>query len=80
MNTHDRPVHPSERHAAAVRNSLRWAQDAADRSDYVDALGWINVLESIGEQIPAAYQAKRRAWYGQMIATSGDSAAARYTG
>ena len=54
-----------ERHTVAVKNSFRLAQESADRGDYVDALGWINVLEAIGEQIPADVEARRRAWHGQ---------------
>jgi hypothetical protein len=46
----------------AVRRSLGWAQESADRGDYADALGWIDVLEAIGEQLPASYQTRRQAW------------------
>ena len=58
------PTDRSERHLAAVRRSLGWAQESADRGDYADALGWMGVLEAIGEQLPPDYQAKRRAWAG----------------
>jgi hypothetical protein len=51
-----------------VRSSLRWAQESADRGDYADALGWIRVLEAIGEPIPPAYQAKRRVWDDELVA------------
>ena len=53
---------PLERHGAAVRNSLGWAQESADRGDYVDALLWLHVIEATGEQIPPAYSAKRLLW------------------
>lgn len=53
---------PSDRHLAAVRRSLGWAQESAERGDYVNALGWIRMLEAIGEQLPPEYQAKHRAW------------------
>jgi len=62
------PANPLERHLAAVRRSLRWAQESADRGDYADALGWIGVLEAIGEQLPPGYQAKRQAWGDQLVA------------
>lgn len=52
----------ADRHLRAVRGSLGWAQESADRGNYADALGWISVLEAIGERIPARYQTKRRAW------------------
>ena len=63
---------PSERHRAAVRSSLRWAQESADRGDYADALGWIRVLEAIGAPIPPAYQAKRRVWDDELVANCAD--------
>jgi len=52
----------SERHNAAVKRSLQWAQESADRGDYADAIGWISVLETIGERIPPSYLAKSRSW------------------
>jgi hypothetical protein len=59
---------PSERHLTAVRRSLGWAQESADRGDYADALGWIRMLEAIGEQLPREYQAKGRAWHAELAA------------
>jgi hypothetical protein len=56
----------AEQHAAAVRMSLGWAQESADRGDYADALGWIGVLDAIGERIPPSYEAKRRSWDGEL--------------
>jgi len=58
---------PSERHRAAVGNSLGWAQESADHGDYARALGWIGVLEAIGEQIPPGYEAKRRVWLNEIV-------------
>ncbi len=52
----------ADRHLVAVASSLGWAQESADRGDYADALGWIVVLEAIGEEIPDGYQTKREAW------------------
>jgi hypothetical protein len=62
------PTDRSDPHLAAVRRSLGRAQESADRGDYADALGWIRVLEAIGEQIPPGYHAKRRAWDAQLAA------------
>ena len=50
------------RHLAAVARSLRWADDAAERRDYHDALGWLQAVEAAGEELPDAYQARRNAW------------------
>jgi hypothetical protein len=57
----------SDRHDAAVRRSLGWAQESADRGDYRNALAWIRTLEAIGEELAPAYQAKRQAW-GSLLA------------
>ena len=59
---------PAERHSAAVRRSLGWAQESADRGDHGDALAWIQMLEAVGEQLSPAYQAKRQAWGDQLVA------------
>jgi hypothetical protein len=61
-------VLPAERHRAAVRRSLGWAQESADRADHGDALAWIRMLEAIGEQLSLGYQAKRQAWGDQLVA------------
>lgn len=50
------------RHAQAVLRSLRFADDAAARGDYRDALGWVDTVEHIGDTLPAEYEAKRRTW------------------
>jgi hypothetical protein len=63
-------VQPSDRHGVAVKNSLGWAQDCADLGDYIHALGWIRVLEAIGEEIPAAYQTKRQLWNDRLVAAN----------
>jgi hypothetical protein len=65
-NSAEFPVDRDERHAAAVRMSLGWAQESADRGDFAEALGWIGVLDAIGERIPPSYEAKRRSWDGQL--------------
>ena len=62
------PANALERHRTAVRRSLGWAQESADRGDYADALGWIRVLEAIGEQLPPGYEGKCRAWGDQLVA------------
>jgi hypothetical protein len=50
------------RHLAAVARSLRWADEAAERGEYRDALGWLQAVEAAGEKLSDAYQARRNAW------------------
>jgi hypothetical protein len=51
------------RHAAAVTNTLTWAEESATRGRYADALAWLGVLDVIGEQLPGDLrnQARRMA-------------------
>jgi len=55
-------VSSDERHSAATANTLRWADEAAEREDYEAALGWLSVVEAIGETLPGPYRAKRAMW------------------
>lgn len=55
-------------HESAVTRTLREADTAATNGDFATALSWLGVLEAIGERLPAAYHAKRRAW-SSMLAT-----------
>ncbi len=67
----------ADRERAAVTRSLSWAQERADRGEYLDALGWIAVVEQMGAELPAAFQVKRRTW-GEALAAAterGDVAA-----
>jgi hypothetical protein len=50
---------PEMRHRAAVARSLGWADDAAARDDYTDALSWLSTIEAVGDQL-ARYHAKRQ--------------------
>jgi hypothetical protein len=52
----------TDRHRAAVASTLRWAQEAADRGDYADALEWVRTIEAIGDQLPPSYRTHRQAW------------------
>ena len=52
----------SDRHLAAVTRSLGWAVESAARGDYADALGWLRVIEAIGDEVSHEYEAKRREW------------------
>jgi hypothetical protein len=55
-------VSARDRHLAAVARSFAWAEEAAKRGDYTDALSWVQVVEAIGDVIPIEYQTKRQAW------------------
>lgn len=50
------------KHAAIIARTLRWADEAAARRDYVEALRWIETLRSVGEPLPKHYETKRRDW------------------
>ena len=50
------------KHAAIIARTLRWADEAAARCDYLEALRWIETVRSVGETLPEDYEAKRRAW------------------
>jgi hypothetical protein len=64
MSTYQRAAlgRDRDRHLAAVARSLGWAQESAARGDYADALGWVQMVEAIGDLIPEEYEIKRRAW------------------
>jgi hypothetical protein len=49
-------------HAAIIGRTLRWADEAAGRRDYVEALRWVETVRSLGEALPEHYEAKRRRW------------------
>jgi hypothetical protein len=49
-------------HAAAVARSLGWADEAAERADWADALGWIDVVEACGDALSDEFRAKRDRW------------------
>jgi hypothetical protein len=55
-------VSAHDRHLAAVARTFGWAEEAAARGDYADALSWVQVVQAIGDLIPMEYQTKRRAW------------------
>lgn len=52
----------SERHAAAVRQSVAWAEDAAREGDYAGALAWLATVEAVGGELSGALAARRRGW------------------
>ena len=58
------------KHAAIIARTLRWADEAAARLDYVEALRWVETVRSLGEALPEHYEAKRRVWC-QLASASG---------
>ena len=53
------------KHRAAVASTLNWADEAAERGDHVDAIGWLDALEAIGEKLPKSYEIRRSSWTAQ---------------
>ena len=51
-----------QHHNAAVARTLAWANEAAARHEYADALSWLAVLDAIGDPLPAGYATKQAAW------------------
>jgi hypothetical protein len=50
------------RHAAILARTLRWADDAAARHDYAQAVHWVETVRGLGHDLPAEYEAKRDMW------------------
>lgn len=51
-----------ERHALAVRQSLRWAERAASEGDYERALGWLRMVEQVGRPLEPQWRRRRAQW------------------
>lgn len=66
----------AERHALAVRQSLRWAERGAREGDYERALAWLTMIERTEGGLPASWQERRRAWLAAWTARAGDEARA----
>lgn len=58
----------AERHRLAVASTLGWAQEAAERGDYADALEWVRTVEAIGEQLPRLPDSART-WRSALVRT-----------
>jgi hypothetical protein len=52
----------AERHALALRQSLRVAQHFASVGDYDRALAWLGMIEFIERELPERWQAARAEW------------------
>jgi hypothetical protein len=51
-----------ERHRAAIARTLSWADDAAARGEYREALAWLDTVEAVDAELPQPYVVKRAAW------------------
>jgi hypothetical protein len=60
------------RHAKAVANSLRFATEAAERGDYVEALAWVDTVRAIGDDLPPEIHASRSSWLERLRQGGGD--------
>ncbi len=69
-----RPEGSGDRHAHAVARSLRWADEAAERGDHANALGWVETVLAIGDRLPEEYERKRAEW---LVMTRGGGAPAQ---
>jgi hypothetical protein len=58
----------SQRHQAAVRQSVGWAEDAAREGDYAGALAWLATVEAVAGELPRGFEARRRSWAARMVA------------
>jgi hypothetical protein len=50
------------RHAAIIARTLSWADEAAARSDYRQAVHWVDTIGGLGHDLPDEYAAKRETW------------------
>lgn len=55
-------ANPEAKHLAAVARTLQWADESAERGDYLDALAWLDTVEAIGDELPEAYEDRRGSW------------------
>lgn len=64
---HGRPgpgarIPAEERHALAIRQSLRWAERAAREGDYDRALSWLSMVERVEGSLTQEWQLHREVW------------------
>jgi ABC-type transporter Mla MlaB component len=52
----------TERHALAIRQSLRWAERAAREGDYERALSWLTMVERVEGRLTEEQQQQRKVW------------------
>jgi hypothetical protein len=57
-----------DRHRAAVARTLQWADGCAARGEYADGLGWLALVEDLGDTLPPEYATKRQRWSAALAA------------
>jgi len=67
-----RPLDSGAKHERAVAQTLEWADQAAGRGKYADALAWLKMTEAIGDRLSGAYEEKRRHWRAALRHSRGD--------
>ncbi len=67
-----RPLDAGARHALAVAQTRRWADQAAARGDHAEALAWLKTVEAVGERLSADDEDKRAQWGSALRERSGD--------
>ena len=50
------------KHAAIIGRTLQWADDAAARRDYAEAVHWIETVRAVGHDLPDEYEIKLASW------------------
>ena len=61
-NGHEGANEFEARHAEIIARTLRWADEAAARHDYGEALRWAETVRGLGNALPDDYETKRRRW------------------
>jgi hypothetical protein len=51
-----------ERDELALAQTLGWAQEAADRADFDEAIDWLHVVELVHGALPDEWTPTRQAW------------------
>ncbi len=50
------------KHAQAVTRTLEFAEEAAGRGDFTDALAWLQTIEAVDRRLPGQYETRREEW------------------
>jgi hypothetical protein len=50
------------KHEAIIARTLGWADAAAARRDYAQAVRWVETVRGLGHALPAEYETKHEAW------------------
>jgi hypothetical protein len=52
----------AERHERAVARTLGWAQEAAEREAFGEALEWLHMVERIDGALPPDWERRQASW------------------